>query len=172
MSDSSDTEEDSPPPLPSTPYPKKLPDSAADPRLELLMSSMTSENMIHNGGNGCVIKPAVRCDNNLHKSEYYRDRISKVVKEDEANNELDSFHHIKTADPNSQFTIETPETCLPHDSVIPILKQCTQIGLDTYNNSNDVFVEPDIYGAEKKEEEAEKRKKGEDSRFCKCVMRE
>jgi len=70
--------------------------------------------VIGEGKYGCVHKPMLSC-----KTKRFPDaseRVSKVMSKDNAAKELREYNKIKLADPNNEFYLGAPETCILDDS--------------------------------------------------------
>lgn len=70
--------------------------------------------VIGEGKYGCVHKPMLSC-----KTKHFpdaSDRVSKIMSKDNVAKELREYNKIKLADPNHEFYLGVPETCILDDS--------------------------------------------------------
>ncbi len=86
------------------------------------------------GTYGCVIKPYLKCKSN--KKLDYIGRVSKIMREKDAKDELAEMHKIKNIDNIEKYTIRTPIKCQPKidDKFDKIVSNCTTNNVaSTYN---------------------------------------
>jgi serine/threonine protein kinase len=86
------------------------------------------------GTYGCVIKPYLKCKSN--KKLDYIGRVSKIMREKDAKEELAEMDKIKNIDNIEKYTIRTPIKCKPKidDKFDKIVSNCTTNNVaSTYN---------------------------------------
>ena len=66
--------------------------------------------VIGEGAAGCVHKPSLECKN---KKIDYKNKVSKLMDIDNANDELDEYKLISKLDKNKDFYLGKPLSCLP-----------------------------------------------------------
>lgn len=88
------------------------------------------------GTYGCVIKPNLKCKSN--KKIDYKGRVSKIMKEKHAKEELAEMDKIKNIDNIEKYTIRTPIKCKPkiNNTFDEIVSKCqTDNVASTFNNN-------------------------------------
>ena len=99
-----------------------------------------TKKVIGEGAYGCVHKPSIHCK---QKSGFdYDDYVSKLMRNENAIDELNEFVVIKKYDPNNEYHLGTPEICNPDIDEFGVkesIAKCKHIDV------NKVVKEPDKY---------------------------
>ena len=104
------------------------------------MSKQTGGKVIGAGTYGCVHKPQMECrDDGLKSSP---DAVSKLMSNDEADEELNEFRVVYAADPTHSIHLGTPTKCAVKntDENIAAMESCNNYGL-----THTMFLPRDIY---------------------------
>ena len=75
---------------------------------------MSKPQVIGQGSYGCVHKPSLKCKDNKIISNY-NDKISKIMKDEHAQTEMQEYVGINKIDPDNKYHLK-PEKCVPDDS--------------------------------------------------------
>jgi serine/threonine protein kinase len=76
------------------------------------MADNTKSNIIGTGSYGCVYKPSLKCSNKKYPPEFYKGKVSKLIKIDKADAELDETTTVDNIDRLHKFTLPPPATCI------------------------------------------------------------
>ena len=74
---------------------------------------MSKSKKIGEGSFGCVFKPSIKCKN--HEIEYDINNISKLMIDNEVDDEMLKYKEIQKIDKEQKFHL-SPDTCIPDDS--------------------------------------------------------
>jgi serine/threonine protein kinase len=99
-----------------------------------------SRNVIGEGGYGCVFKPSIHC---LKDQDFnYKDYVSKIMKNRDAETELNESIVIGSYDPTNEYHLGTPILCQPelNDKIIN-----KDISKCKYIKSEDIKAHPNDY---------------------------
>ena len=89
--------------------------------------------VIGEGAYGCVHKPSLICkDKNIN----YKNKISKLMKKENAEIELSEYDKIMTVDNNEDYFISKPEICVPKISINNLLSidKCKDFNINSIDN--------------------------------------
>ena len=94
---------------------------------------MSEPKVIGEGSYGCVHKPSLTCKNKPKMS--YNNKVSKVLLEKAAKDELNEYKNLKNADKKNDFYVGNPVSCDIENikSNIDSIKKC-KIGTKIINN--------------------------------------
>jgi serine/threonine protein kinase len=89
------------------------------------MRSTKKSKVIGEGKYGCVHKPSLKCKK-TEKNITYKNKISKLMKADEANIELEKYKLLEEIDKDQKLYLGKPDMCSPNESkqTIEAIKQC------------------------------------------------
>jgi serine/threonine protein kinase len=79
-----------------------VPNSDAD-------NEVRASEFVAEGSYGCIHRPSLHCEPNVKKN--YRGKVSKLMKNNDAEKELKEYVLIDRADPNHNFYLGKPESC-------------------------------------------------------------
>ena len=94
--------------------------------------------VIGEGTYGCAIKPSLKCSN---KTILYNNKISKVLLNKDANEELTEYNMIDKIDKNKDFFMGKPELCKPKYNELNVksIQKCKYISKIIKDNVKDNF---------------------------------
>ena len=94
--------------------------------------------VIGEGAYGCAIKPSLKCSN---KTIQYNNKISKVLLNKHANEELTEYNMIDKIDKNKDFYMGKPELCKPKYNELNVksIQKCKSISKIIKDNVKDNF---------------------------------
>jgi serine/threonine protein kinase len=98
--------------------------------------------VIGEGAYGCVHKPSIHCKSGLKANFNYDEYVSKIMKTDDAEDELKEFIVIGSYDKTDEFHLGAPIMCPPdltHDVIANDITKCKHI------RARDVKEKPDKY---------------------------
>lgn len=98
--------------------------------------------IIGEGSYGCVHKPSIRCKKSPKQGFSYEDYVSKIMKTENAVQELKEFVTIKKIDPDNKFHLGSPILCEPDLQEEDIKKEISDC---KYIKGDEVFKNPDNY---------------------------
>jgi serine/threonine protein kinase len=101
-----------------------------------------SRNVVGEGSYGCVHKPSIHCKSGVEPGFDYKDYVSKIMKRQQAEKELEEFVVIGSYDKNNEYHLGTPIMCSPK-----LNKNIIQNDISKCRNINAVSVKdhPDDY---------------------------
>lgn len=82
--------------------------------------------VIGEGSYGCVLDPSIHCKEKPTDDFSYDDKVSKIMRGTDANNEMNEFKLMRQIDPSNKYHIKSPHICSPKidQTVANELKQC------------------------------------------------
>lgn len=97
--------------------------------------------VVGEGTYGCVHKPSIKCEDRSDID--YKDKLSKVMKNIDANTELGEYEKIDAADKANEFHMPRPVKCAPKltPAAIKEINKCQNISTKTANDLKLLIME-------------------------------
>ena len=97
-------------------------------------------NVIGEGGFGCVFYPSLQCS---EQGVDYHGKVSKVLPDDKAKEELQENSLVAKLDPDHRFTLGSPVKCTPSEQSFAAMQKCSRRMQENFIDSGSGKIKPE-----------------------------